>query len=1615
MRYRIKQWFAVLLALMMTLTTLPVTALAESVAPTEETKVEQVQSLIDELPEAEEITAETRADVQAQLGAIGAAMLDLTEDDVAALDTARYDAAAAALQALDAPTGDNGMEANIDPDPEPSTPEQVQALIDELPDAEEITAETRDDVQAQIDAIDAAMLELTEDQAAALDTARYDAAAAALLALDAPSILEQVQALIDALPEADSIMDDNRENVELQLSAIDEKKLSLTDGERAMLDVTRYNAAVSAILALDRQAADVPMPIDKINGFEWTFDGTATVTLDGSGELYIRNARFPDGVTKIIVNGASSIGEGCFEGWSGLESVELGPSVTAIGNRAFYECTNLSHLRGCGGLETIGDSAFYDCEMLQFVELPASVTTIGKSAFCMCHSLRLTSLPAGLTTIEEEAFYGCESMALTELPAGLTSIGEEAFNGCRSLMLTEIPEGVISIGNFALDDCQGLTHLTLPASLASMGHYVFQNSKNLTTLTFLGTTAPTIDSSTFVNANGLREILIPAGATGYDAEHGWPMDKVKVGHTVTVNSALGGSASAAPTYAGVGDTIVLTATPDEGYHFVRWETEPTVEVTDDRFTMPGEDVTVTPVFEPHDFSGALKTSPEKHWHECSCGEKRGEGTHTYTNGVCSACGYSFECDIFVKTLSGGHTELHVNSTDTVRSVKEKIKENEGIPVSLQVLKLPTSSAELENDKCLADCGVTKDSTLHLTLRYAPGGDGTADDPYLIPDRERLEAFRYYINSMSKDGGAGQYFKLTADIDLKNEPWSPIGTGYGYPFGGTFDGGGHIIRGLNIKGEIGSKNENLGFFRKIGQGGMVKDLTVAGSVTGGAYTGGIVGENEGTVENCRNTCTVSAPDRHAGGVAGCNLWHGTVKNCSNTGAVTGDCVGGIVGQNETTVEGCSNAGLVTGDCVGGIVGTDLEGTIKDCSNAGPVEGNSASGIVNDLYDTTVENCSNTGTVTGNSASGITGLTIGTIKNCYNTGAVSGSEAAAGIVRDSYESTVENCYNTGAVTGETASGVAISNEDAAIKNCYNTGAVTGETTGGVVADNLGGVVENCYYLDACGGTGEGTPKAAAQFASGEVAWLLQKGQDPQVWGQTVGSGAPELTDSAEKTVYRITGKVEGQDSLVWYSNRAATLPAPPVRPGFAFEGWSTAEGGSVDFAVGAAVSEDRTVYAIFTDKRLEGVGSVTMADYTCGDSSVEPVAVSSTNGTANVTFTYSVKGQDEFSETKPTTAGEYTVKAVFAATDSYHEVTATADFRITHQFNAGWEHRADGDYHLCACGTQLLLETKELNEVPEGLLQYPNVDTVEEIERALVEKVATGNHYVVYDVELEALIDGKWQIVTPENLPEEGVEVTIPYPEGTNAQYSFTVVHMFTTAGDGHQPGDTEVLETTNGPDGIHFTVKSFSPIAIGWKTGNLTVTVTDTGEGAGPAQQWQFRVELDDKTVTGTFGEMEFTAGVAEFTLASGQSLTARDLPVGVKYTVTELEADQNGYTTTYTDDSGFITSEQDMVAAFVNDKPAQAKPDKPSDDPDTPTDNPPDTPTDNPPDTPTDTPPDTPTSNNPNDTPKTGDESHLALWLSLMILSLIGITVIILTPIIGRKKLVSTNGRHMRK
>lgn len=99
-------------------------------------------------------------------------------------------------------------------------------------------------------------------------------------------------------------------------------------------------------------------------------------------------------------------------------------------------------------------------------------------------------------------------------------------------------------------------------------------------------------------------------------------------------------------------------------------------------------------------------------------------------------------------------------------------------------------------------------------------------------------------------------------------------------------------------------------------------------------------------------------------------------------------------------------------------------------------------------------------------------------------------------------------------------------------------------------------------------------------------------------------------------------------------------------------------------------------------------------------------------------------------------------------------------------------------------------------------------------------------------------------------------------------------------------------------------------------GKLAVQKTVAGNAGDKGREWNFTVTLGDTSISGTYGDMSFTGGVATFTLKHGEQKTATGLPAGISYTVTEDKAD--GYTTQATGASGQIPVEGTATAAFTN-------------------------------------------------------------------------------------------------
>lgn len=177
-----------------------------------------------------------------------------------------------------------------------------------------------------------------------------------------------------------------------------------------------------------------------------------------------------------------------------------------------------------------------------------------------------------------------------------------------------------------------------------------------------------------------------------------------------------------------------------------------------------------------------------------------------------------------------------------------------------------------------------------------------------------------------------------------------------------------------------------------------------------------------------------------------------------------------------------------------------------------------------------------------------------------------------------------------------------------------------------------------------------------------------------------------------------------------------------------------------------------------------------------------------------------------------------------------------------------------------------------------------------------------------------------------------------------------------------------------------------------KVGNLTVSKTVTGDKADTSRNFAFSVTLDDPSINGAYGDMEFRDGVAIITLAHGESKTATGLPAGIDYLVEEEECPD--YTVTKTGDTGTIEANATALASFANhykNNGSIPDPDPNPDNPNTPSE----------PDSPTK--PGKPSKPN-GELPQTGDTFTSAPALGLALMGAIAVVVGIRLASIAKKR-----------
>mgnify|MGYP000838974370 CR=1 FL=1 len=654
------------------------------------------------------------------------------------------------------------------------------------------------------------------------------------------------------------------------------------------------------------------------------------------------------------------------------------------------------------------------------------------------------------------------------------------------------------------------------------------------------------------------------------------------------------------------------AAPYNPVHITRW----------DGSFEPGVEGVITLVYDPNGGEGAAVTE-----------QQRVEGdTGSFTIKSDTELGFKHENGTFLGWSTNPYAKTEDNSYDA------------GITVSVE-----------------------KNKSLTLYAVWSPiwAGSGTEAAPYEIPDVGKLTALQTQVNE-NGFSYTGKWFRLTNNIDLNNELWTPIGVDSLHFFGGSLDGGGKTISGLKVE----TDRQWAGLFGSVrGTYGVpmtMRELTLKnGSVkvtsSGTSCSGGLVAIVEGeTALELRNVVaenlTVSGGRSGSGGLLG--RGRVAMTNCHNRGgSVTGSYAGGLAGMGYSNLQdhvlaGCTNSAKVVGKrTAGGMTGneTHSDGSYTDCTNSGSISATQgyASGIA---AGGSYERCSNSGAVTGQQAAGIAS---GGIKAtfCSNTGAITGTEYAAGILTNGgYGGTVEFCWNTGSVEASTpvkAFGILCGwgayNQ---VRNSFSY--VPGANIGLAPTELKEKNVSDSYYLadkkDSVSSVGEWA--SADDFASGKVAWGVDGGVNAHknYWTQgsngypiPIGEGTSTSYYRAQATcgtggtvtIKRGDGRTGDSDNAVYGpSGTKVTVTATPKDSSYALKSLTLdlmSTGTTADlanpgsFALGAANAKVVATFASAGSGGGSGSGSGSGSGTGAGDESDEGL-----QDGVNMDVEYNVKG-------------------------------------------------------------------------------------------------------------------------------------------------------------------------------------------------------------------------------------------------------------------------------------------------------------------------------------------------------------------------------------------------------
>ena len=667
------------------------------------------------------------------------------------------------------------------------------------------------------------------------------------------------------------------------------------------------------------------------------------------------------------------------------------------------------------GVTSVGDCAFYSCPELESVKLPASLTKIGWSAFKDCTSLKTMTLQYVVTEdnmLKDDIngdLYGCTAIETIQIENEASTVKCEdgiyySKDGKELIYCLKAKKGDVTVPDsveslradwrtwYAFDKCSVLESMVLPEKVEKAGENVWYKCTNLRYVEFKG--VKSVENWAFSGCTALDQIVLPACLTSY-AE-------------TSVTPKL----------------ICFRGTE------AQWEAAATEAV---RTKLADKGTVVVYNYEGQTGEkAAISVQPERNV-EIGLGQ-----TKYLSVAVNEEAGTQYYYRWFKKTA---------NETKKVSNLSEDAR-----------YKVDSSTKGTTNYYCEVvtvkdgKTAVTQSNEAAVTvgdLTTGFSGSGTQADPYQLATAENMSELAGLVNSGISF--SGKYFKLTADITLPDNNWTPIGCKINpniasieagenlYPFSGTIDGAKE-----GADGECWTLRVPQNGLPLLGyvKGATVKNLNLAGERINGY---GLVNNFEGvglsgtaiTIENV----TIKAGTKIVkSGLLGANMTENpyagvsavfvaSIKNCTiEAGAVIGcdgdqNMIGGFAGRMQGTIENCKNYGTVKGkNVVGGIIGTRDNAlkicTVKNCGFYGSVIGEeNVGGIVGSGYMT---NNALTASAPNGQRINILGNTVGegaTVNGNKNVGGILGSDLHVAQVWDNVIYSFAGNSFSGKISGKT----------------------------------------------------------------------------------------------------------------------------------------------------------------------------------------------------------------------------------------------------------------------------------------------------------------------------------------------------------------------------------------------------------------------------------------------------------------------------------------------------------------------------------------------------------------------------------------------------------------------